>query len=137
METCIFCQIITGQIPADKIYEDNDFIAFLDIKPINPGHTLLLPKAHHRNLFDLPSDILARLGLAVQKVGQAVKVGASADGLNIIMNNDRAAGQLVDHAHLHLIPRFDNDGLQPWRQQGNQIEIDLKKLQAQIREQIC
>lgn len=107
---CLFCKIASGEIPAHKVYEDDQFLAFLDINPVNLGHTLLIPKTHAENLFELTEEILNRLGEQLQKVGQAVKEGTDADGLNIMMNNGTAAGQVIFHAHIHLIPRFQDDG---------------------------
>jgi len=123
MTDCIFCKIVAGEIPADKVYEDEDFLAFLDIHPINLGHTLLIPKKHYENLFDLPSDLLEKIGPKIQLIARAVLVGAGADALNLGMNNGASAGQLVGHAHLHLIPRFDDDGLQHWSAKEFSAEI--------------
>jgi histidine triad (HIT) family protein len=114
MTDCIFCKIIAGELPADKVYEDNDFVAFLDIHPVNLGHTLLVPKTHYDNLLDLPAEITEKIGSVTQKLARAVWVGAGASGLNLGMNNGADAGQLVPHAHLHIIPRFEGDGLHHW-----------------------
>lgn len=119
MNDCIFCKIINKEIPADVVYEDDNWLAFLDIKPINLGHTLLIPKAHYKNLFELPENLLAEVGLKIQTIGRAVKEGVSADGFNLGMNNESAAGQLVWHAHFHLIPRFTNDGYSNWHGKEN------------------
>lgn len=116
MENCIFCKIVKGEIPAHRVYEDDYTLAFLDIRPVNPGHTLLIPKDHFENLYTLPDEALSRLSAALKKVALAVKKGASADGINIGMNNDGAAGQIVPHAHFHIIPRKKEDGLKLWRQ---------------------
>jgi len=134
---CLFCKIVNGEIPSYKVYEDDDFLAFLDINPINLGHTLVVPKNHYANLFDLPTDILARLGLVLQKVGQAVKTGAKADGLNLGMNNEPAAGQLIFHAHFHLIPRFQDDGFKHWQGQGNETQTDFEQAQLAIKKALA
>ena len=104
------------EIPAGagKIYEDEKFIAFLDIKPNNPGHTLIIPKNHYENIYSLPDEIICNIGPIVKKIAVAVKCGVNADGMNIIMNNDSAAGQIVHHAHFHIIPRFADDGYRHW-----------------------
>jgi len=133
---CLFCKIIASEIPAYKIYEDNDWLAFLDINPINLGHTLLVSKAHYRNLFDLPTDILTKLGPIIQKLALAVKAGSKADGFNIGMNNEPAAGQLVLHAHLHLIPRFDGDGFEHWHGHGGQTKTDFENTQTAIKKSL-
>ena len=111
---CIFCKIIKGDIPCNKIYENDKVVAFLDIQPINKGHTLLIPKPHHRNVFDLPEEFLVECAKAIKPVARAVKEATNADGINIGMNNEKAAGQAVWHAHFHVIPRFLDDGLKPW-----------------------
>lgn len=114
MNDCVFCKIIKGEIPADKIYDDDNFFAFLDINPNNPGHTLIIPKKHYKNLYELPDETLSEIAPLIKKLAVAVKLGVNADGINIIMNNNGAAGQIVPHAHFHIIPRFANDGLRHW-----------------------
>ncbi|MCK6462603.1 MAG: HIT family protein [Candidatus Pacebacteria bacterium] len=114
MNNCVFCKIINGEIPADKIYEDADFLAFLDINPINSGHALLIPKTHYENLYNIPDKVLSAIAPLIKKLAVAVKQGINADGINIGMNNDSAAGQVVPHAHFHIIPRFSDDGLRHW-----------------------
>lgn len=111
---CLFCKIIKGEIPSAQVYEDEHSYTFLDIKPVNPGHTLLVPKKHFANLYEMPDDVLAELAPIIKKLGIAIKKAVSADGINIGMNNDPAAGQLVFHAHIHIMPRYKNDGYEPW-----------------------
>ncbi|MFA6077923.1 MAG: HIT family protein [Candidatus Paceibacterota bacterium] len=113
-KNCLFCKIIAGEIPAEKVYEDEHSLAFLDINPINIGHTLLIPKKHTQNIFDTPSETLQNIVSALKIVSSAVKNGVNADGLNIINNNGGPAGQLVYHLHLHLVPRFTGDGFTHW-----------------------
>lgn len=130
MNDCIFCKIIKKEIPADVVYEDENCLAFLDITPINPGHVLLIPKKHYENLYDLPDEILSKLAPIIKKLAIAVKKGIDAEGINIGMNNERPAGQLVPHAHFHIMPRFSNDNYQHWHGQpykeGESKEIALK-----------
>ncbi|MBC8500327.1 MAG: HIT family protein [Nanoarchaeota archaeon] len=114
MEDCIFCKIVKGEIPSTKIYEDDEFYAFLDLRPINKGHTLVVPKLHCKNLFDFPKSEETDLMEVLKKISKAVVKGLSADGFNIGMNNERAAGQVIMHAHFHIIPRFNDDGLSSW-----------------------
>lgn len=111
---CLFCKIIKGDIPSDKVYEDELFYAFLDIKPINLGHSLIVPKKHFENIFEIDEEYLEKLGEVIQKVSKAVKAGTNADAINIGMNNGQEAGQIIMHAHIHIIPRFKDDGLQSW-----------------------
>lgn len=115
METvkdCIFCKIVRGEVPCDKIYEDDHVVAFLDIAPVNKGHTLVVPKKHTENMLTASADTFAIVMKTVQKVVLALE--KYADGVNIYVNNKKAAGQVVDHLHVHVIPRFDDDGLKHW-----------------------
>ena len=111
---CLFCKIVKGEIPCAKVYEDAQVLAFLDIAPVAPGHALVIPKLHCADLFALP-DALDAAWLAAQKlVGRAVMTALGATGLNVQQNNGASAGQVVFHAHVHLIPRRDGDGLALW-----------------------
>lgn len=108
---CIFCKIIAGQIPATKIYEDDAVLAFLDIGPISDGHTLVVPKKHLKMLDECPSDIMAKVSSCLGKIARAVMLAVNADGYNVLCNNGRAAGQLVEHLHFHIIVRKTGDRL--------------------------
>lgn len=112
MDDCIFCKIIAGDIPSSKIYEDDEVLAFLDISQATKGHTLLIPKEHVRNTLDLSEQKAATLFSRLPKLARAVKTATQADGLNIVNNNEEAAGQTVFHTHIHLLPRYlDGDEL--------------------------
>jgi histidine triad (HIT) family protein len=102
--------IVRGEIPSAKIYEDDQVLSFMDINPINWGHSLVIPKRHYATLFEIPAGELQACILVAQRVARAVHLAMGADGLNLVQNNFRAAGQLIDHVHFHLIPRSDNDG---------------------------
>ncbi len=115
---CVFCAIIAGDIPAKKIYEDEHVLAFMNIKPVNEGHALVIPKDHFENIYSVPPELMCRLALAAQKVAISIKGSLSADGINIIMNNESAAGQEIFHAHIHIIPRENEDGLTHWPARG-------------------
>ena len=106
---CIFCEIGAGNAPAEKVYEDDDVVAFLDISPNNHGHTLVIPKDHFENLYVLPGEILCKMMLIVQKLSIVVREATQADGVNIMMNNEPSAGQVVMHAHIHIIPRHEKE----------------------------
>ena len=112
---CLFCNIIQGAEPSSKIYEDENTNAFLDIFPTNPGHTLVVPKEHSLNIYDISEDALCEVMKIVKKLAPIIKKAVEADGVNIIMNNDRAAGQIIDHAHVHIVPRIDDDGFRHWK----------------------
>jgi len=113
---CIFCKIVAGDIPALKVYEDNYILAFLDIAPVNPGHVLVISKFHAGNLDDVDDLMLAYMMRAVQRVGASMSKGLGVKGYNVIVNNGKVAGQLIDHTHIHVIPRYEKDGLTPWPQ---------------------
>lgn len=115
-QDCIFCKIVAGDIPCFKIYETENVLSFLDIGPVNKGHALVIPKKHYKNIWDLPAELGAEIITAAQAVGKAIVEVTGADGMNILMNNNKAAGQLVFHAHFHLIPRFKDDGFKLWDQ---------------------
>jgi len=113
---CIFCKIIAGEIPSFKVYEDENTLAFLDIAPVNPGHTLIVPKKHYINMEEIPEDQLCQLAAVIKKIGKAVKDGLGAEGYNVTENNDPISGQIVPHLHFHVIPRRQGDGLRLWPQ---------------------
>ncbi len=108
---CIFCKIAQGIIPCAKVYEDEAFLAFLDINPFRLGHTLVIPKGHYATLLDFPGDMGSALFNVMQKVGTGILNHTQAQGLNCLQNNFSAAGQVVFHVHWHLIPRHEGDGL--------------------------
>lgn len=111
--TNIFAKIIAGQIPCEKLYEDNDVIAFMDIMPQSDGHCLVVPKAPSRNLLDADPINFAPLLSNVQRIARAAQVGLQADGITIMQFNEAAAGQTVFHLHVHIIPRYDGVALKP------------------------
>ena len=112
---CIFCKIIDGEIPATRIYEDEHVLAFLDITPVNPGHTLVIPKAHYENMFAVPEDMILEMMRAVKKIAHGIKDGLGVGSMNVAMNNGIHSGQTVFHSHIHLIPRHENDGHGVWK----------------------
>ncbi|MBY5033570.1 HIT family protein [Streptococcus gallolyticus] len=112
MSDCIFCKIVAGEIPSSKVYEDDQVLAFLDLTQVTKGHTLVVPKAHYRNMLEMDGDSASSLFARVPKIARQLKNKLGAAGVNIINNNEEAAGQTVFHTHVHLLPRFDqNDGL--------------------------
>ena len=111
MDNCIFCKIIAGTIPSAKVYEDDNFVAFMDINPIACGHTLVIPKTHCRNALDTPDSVAAGFYPVIVKVANAVKKACNADGINIMQFNEPAAGQEVFHSHVHIIPRKEGDNV--------------------------
>lgn len=113
---CIFCRIIAGEIPSHTVYEDDDALAFLDINPATRGHTLVIPKQHAPDIFGISPETLSAVTRAAQRVAQNMRSTLQPDGVNVLQNNGPAAGQVVFHYHVHLIPRWDGDrALGMWR----------------------
>ncbi|NQU99681.1 MAG: HIT family protein [Parcubacteria group bacterium] len=115
MIDCLFCKITKGEIPSTKIYEDEKFLAFLDINPVNVGHTLIIPKEHYEDAASTPDEVLSELIVRGKKIGKALIEGLGAEGFNLTTNNGKAAGQVIPHVHFHIIPRKSDDGLVHWR----------------------
>lgn len=106
---CIFCKIVAGEIPASKVYEDDHFLAFLDISQVTPGHTLVIPKKHARNLLEMTPDETADLFNVVSRVTKKVESATQPQGMNIISNMEEIAGQSVFHSHVHILPRYSQE----------------------------
>ena len=112
MSDCIFCKILAGEIPAAKVYEDEEVLAFLDISQVTPGHTLVVPKKHAPTLLEMDETATAQLFARVSKVAKKVEAATQAKGMNIISNMEEVSGQTVFHTHVHIIPRYsDQDEL--------------------------
>ena len=109
-ENCIFCKIANGEIPSRTLYEDDRFRVILALGPATKGHALILPKNHYADLFALPEDEAAEAAKLAKKMGAKLVEKLHADGLNVVQNNGETAGQTVKHFHIHLIPRYENDG---------------------------
>jgi histidine triad (HIT) family protein len=112
-ENNVFAKILRGEIPAHKVFEDDDVLVFMDVMPQGPGHTLVVPKVASRNLLDADGAVLAKLLPTVQKVARAVKAAFGADGVSIFQYNEPAGGQSVFHLHIHVVPRFEGTPLKP------------------------
>ncbi|KAA9405747.1 HIT family protein [Haloarcula sp. KBTZ06] len=112
-EDCIFCQIVAGDIPSRTVYEDDTVFAFLDANPLSPGHTLVIPKAHHERLNDTPADVAGEVLSTLHELVPAVEAAVDAPASTVAFNNGEAAGQEVPHVHGHIIPRFEDDGGRP------------------------
>ena len=125
---CIFCKIANGEIPSKSIYEDEDFKVILDLGPATKGHALILPKKHAANLFELPEEAAANAMVLAKKLGKQMKENLHADGLNLVQNNGEAAGQTVKHFHLHLIPRYQDDGQNILWNPGEASQEELEEI---------
>jgi histidine triad (HIT) family protein len=111
MSPCVFCQILAGELPASVVYQDEDVIAFLDIRPVNPGHVLVVPRVHEESLEDLSAEEAMHMMRVAQRVMAGLRnTELRCEGINLLLADGTVAGQEIPHAHLHVIPRFANDG---------------------------
>ena len=129
----VFAKILRGELPCEKVYEDEHVLALMDIMPRADGHVLVIPKAKARNMLDIAPDDLKNLMVGAQKVAKAVKKGMNADGLTIQQFSESAGGQIVFHIHIHVLPRWDGVALRPHTGAMAPAD-DLKKFAAQIRD---
>ena len=135
-DDCIFCKMVAGQIPVTKIYEDDVVLVFLDIGPISDGHTLVIPKQHFEKLHDCPAELLGQVASRLGKIAGAVAGAMNSDGYNVLCNNGRAAGQVIEHLHFHIIPRNTGDGVfDRWSSYKYQ-EGKIEAIAAGIRENL-
>lgn len=125
---CLFCKIARGEIPSKKVYEDKDVIAFLDINPANPGHTLVVPKKHADDITKSNDSDLEKTILVVKKIATDLREKFNALGVNVIQNNGQGAGQIVSHIYFHVIPRFPNDKVLITYQRTPMSENDLEEI---------
>jgi len=129
---CIFCEIIKGNIPSKKVYEDDNVLAILDISQITKGHTLVLPKKHFNNFLDLDDEYASHVFLAAKKITKMIDKAYKPLGFNIINNCNEIAGQSVMHYHLHIIPRYEKDEL-VMNHNDNSNKFDLDEIALKIR----
>lgn len=130
----IFSRIVKGELPSAKVYEDEKTLAFMDIQPASRGHTLIICKEEYHGLLDIPPDTLAAVTRTVQRVAGAINKALKPDGFNILQNNGSAAGQVVFHYHVHIIPRWSGDGFGPFKvMEGNADPEELQQIASQIR----
>lgn len=109
--SCIFCKIISGDIPSTVLYEDDCFKVIMDISPASKGHTIILTKEHFENLYELKDEVAKKLLIIARKIATAMKAELNCDGINLLQNNGKVAGQSVFHIHFHLIPRYKDDNV--------------------------
>ena len=133
---CIFCKIVKGEIPSIKIYEDANSIAILDINPLALGHSLLLTKNHYPTFLETPPEIFNEMMRASYKVIHAIINSVGADGYNLLFNNNKSAGQVVPHLHLHIIPRKINDGIRFHWEPRSYHEKEMTAVAESIRSRI-
>lgn len=128
----VFTQIVAGEIPSWKVYEDEHVFAFLDIGPLASGHTLVVPKECYVRLDEVPDEVAAALGVALKRVGRAVAAASGCEGWNVLQNNGAVAGQVVMHVHFHVIPRGEGDGLGFRWEPGSIRDEDARSMQEAI-----
>ena len=133
-DTCIFCKIAQKKAPASIVYEDKKVMAFMSIQPINVGHTLVIPKNHYENVYEIPEEEIAQLYKGVKKITKAVQTSVNAEGIRIIQNNGKAAGQVIFHMHVHIIPMYHNSSWKhPQNRESKMLDKDSKKIIQLIR----
>lgn len=136
MNDCIFCKISRGEIPSATVYEDNDFRVIMDISPASEGHMIILPKEHAANVYELSDNIASKIYVLAKKLAIALKEELDCDGVNILQNNEEAAGQTVFHLHMHIIPRYFGDDINiKWNTTEGKSE-SLEELAKQIGQRI-
>jgi histidine triad (HIT) family protein len=135
MQDCIFCKIVKNEIPSKKVYEDGDIIAFLDINPANKGHTLVASKEHYEDIYSVDEDLLKKMISVVKMLAEKIKNSMNCDGINVIQNNGKHAGQLVNHIHFHIIPRFPGDKVLITYQRMQLSEEEFSDAQKKLSEE--
>ena len=133
-EDCIFCKIANGEIPSKSLYEDEKFRVILDLGPAAKGHSLILPKDHAANLYELPEKLAGDAMILAKKMASLLTEKLNCDGINLVQNNGEAAGQTVEHFHIHLIPRYKGDGQNINWVPGNPSQEELEAVRKQILE---
>jgi histidine triad (HIT) family protein len=132
-ESCIFCKIVRKQAPSSIIYEDEAVMVFLDIRPLNMGHTLVIPKAHCVDIFDIPQNLLRKVHKIVKQVSLPIKEATEADGISIIQQNGKAAGQDIFHIHVHVVPRYEGQKLPPFHELKEVERAKLHEMAKKIK----
>ncbi len=131
-DDCIFCRIANGSIPSKTIYEDDEFRVILDLGPATKGHALILPKEHYADIYEIPEDTAADAMKLAKRMAAVMKEKLHCDGFNIVQNNGEAAGQTVRHFHIHLIPRYRDDGQHILWEPGEVSQDELEMIKEQI-----
>ena len=133
-DNCIFCKLANGEIPTATIYEDDEFKVILDLGPATKGHALILPKEHYANIYEIDEEVAGRAFKLAKKMVTKLTEVLGCDGYNIVQNNGEAAGQTVFHFHMHLIPRYENDGQHILWNPGESTPEELEEIRKTITE---
>jgi len=134
--SCVFCKIVAGEIPAEIIHETEGVITFVDNSPANFGHCLVAPKTHYKNIYTIPEKIWADMNIEAKNIARAIKKSMGVEGINIISNNEPAAGQVIFHSHIHVVPRLTNDGFKWWPTKKYQFDNQKKEIGDKIRAEL-
>ena len=132
-ENCIFCKIARKEAEANIVYEDAEIVAFMDIRPVTEGHTLIIPKKHYVDIFDVPEELLEASYKVTKKIAIAVKKATKADGISIVQQNGKAAGQDIFHIHVHVIPRFEGRKIPHFNELNVASRESLKRMAEEIK----
>ncbi len=132
MSDCIFCKIISGDIPSATVYKNDEFKAILDRFPSNKGHVLIMPKTHVANIFEIDPDMAGRLFKLAAQIAPVMKETFGFENMNVVQNNGPIAGQTVNHFHLHLIPRYENDGVNVSWKQLDLTDGEIEEVRAKL-----
>ena len=133
-DDCIFCKIAAGEIPSRKLYEDEDFVVILDLNPTSKGHALIIPKEHYANLYEIDEEVAAKAMKLAKKMALKMTDVLGCDGFNLLQNNGESAGQTIFHFHMHLIPRYVNDGQKILWTPGESAPEELEEVRRTITE---
>lgn len=136
MSDCIFCKIANGDIPSATLYEDERFRVILDLGPAAKGHALILPKRHFANLYEIDDETAAAAMVLAKKMAAAMTKALGCSGFNLVQNNGEVAGQTVFHFHMHLIPRYDNDGVRLGWKPGSLTETEKEEILASVQKEL-
>lgn len=134
---CVFCKIVSGEIPSVKVYEDDSVFAFMDINPLNDGHVLIIPKTHADTIHEITQSDFVAVMSATHKLAAAVQKALNPEGINLMQLNGRAANQVVPHLHMHIVPRWSGDGLSicKWNPKAGNME-QIQEVAERIRSEV-
>lgn len=136
MPSCVFCRILARELPSERLYEAESHIVILDIEPVRPGHALVISREHVALLTEAPTALAAEMMATAQRLAPAIVEATGHDGFNLLVNNGRAAQQVVDHLHLHIIPRGHRDGFHFGWRKGRYEDGEMSRIGAAIRQQV-
>ncbi len=135
-EECIFCKIVRGELPSDSVFETAEILTIVNLHPNTFGHCLVIPKVHYPDIYSMPDELVAVVFQEAKRAAVATKSAMKADGVNVYMNNGEASGQEIFHAHIHVIPRFANDGFRTFPTKTYEYDGHKKEIAERIREKL-